>query len=1115
MSGSYNRRINLYINGKEVRNDISSIRKEMYKMTNEQARMTRGSKEYVEHGKKIKYLKGIIQKHNNDLRGTTSIWDKLSKGFNKYFAMATAGIAAITGAVFSLKQMIQGLVGLDDALADVMKTTGLTRKEVRDMYGDFKQFNTRTPRKELLALAEEAGRLGKKGKKDIFDFVEIANKIKVALGDDLGGEASVAIREVGKLVEIYKIGGQYGTDFKESMNKVGSAINEVSANSNAQAPYLIDYLKRMGGIAGQTKVSAAEIVGYASSLDQLGQSQEMAATAQGKIMVDMFKDHAKYASIARMSSEAFYKLLQTDANEAFLTLLEGLNGNNEGFSVMAAKLDELGIDSARAVQVLSVLSANTKMVREQQDLANTAMKEGTSLTNEYNVKNENLAGSVAKVGQYLHSKFINSSLLGWLEKVVAKTAEWVKVPMAKTLMEEKLNVNALTTALYEENLEASERKRIIEELTKIAPDLIKTLNDEGKATDTTRIALDKYNEAMITRIALASKEEEIAKANQKAGDQRLKRGELELKGRKLINDYINKDVGGLGEKAKELQESGASVFDQLRLLQLETANATKDIPDSYDVFGPYTKLGLAIQKEQKLQKELKDLYKYRDELNIQFNNSTDDPVPDINNNNEQGSTTSGNSNTPKSDKKIQKEIEALEAAYNKKQALIRQNHLQGKTSEDEYSDELLKAELQFNADKLKIYNAGSKEYQETVNKSLELQVKAEKRIKDLLLEAEMEYAVARTSNIKDEFTRQEEEETNRWQKEKAALEQRLIDKKVLSSDEVSLNETINRIIEEKEAEHQQKMRDIKSGKKISDFENLVDAATPIDENFATLEEQQAFFDARLELIQAQYEKEKILAGDNQSALLAAERRYIRDSYNVRKEQIDAEYQLIETRLSTAQSYADALTGIVDQESALGKALFLFSQGLAIAHVWLNHAKESAAIALATAEMNAVSFGVAGSVWGPAQQALAKQRAVQNTAIIAAQTIAGFTEGGYTGPGGKYEPAGIVHRGEYVVPQELMANPAVAQIVAGFEAMRTKQIGVNPMATLPQMYTGGYTTQPTTQQPAATQPDTMQNLNIDKFDAAISRLEKLEWKISYQKFEQLQEEYDRQQEGSAL
>lgn len=42
---------------------------------------------------------------------------------------------------------------------------------------------------------------------------------------------------------------------------------------------------------------------------------------------------------------------------------------------------------------------------------------------------------------------------------------------------------------------------------------------------------------------------------------------------------------------------------------------------------------------------------------------------------------------------------------------------------------------------------------------------------------------------------------------------------------------------------------------------------------------------------------------------------------------------------------------------------------------------------------------------------------------------GFAEGGYTGPGGKYEPAGIVHRGEYVFPQEAVERIGVGRLEA--------------------------------------------------------------------------------------
>ena len=43
--------------------------------------------------------------------------------------------------------------------------------------------------------------------------------------------------------------------------------------------------------------------------------------------------------------------------------------------------------------------------------------------------------------------------------------------------------------------------------------------------------------------------------------------------------------------------------------------------------------------------------------------------------------------------------------------------------------------------------------------------------------------------------------------------------------------------------------------------------------------------------------------------------------------------------------------------------------------------------------------------------------------------ASFDEGGYTGHGGKYEPAGIVHRGEYVFTKEQTARIGAARLAA--------------------------------------------------------------------------------------
>lgn len=59
----------------------------------------------------------------------------------------------------------------------------------------------------------------------------------------------------------------------------------------------------------------------------------------------------------------------------------------------------------------------------------------------------------------------------------------------------------------------------------------------------------------------------------------------------------------------------------------------------------------------------------------------------------------------------------------------------------------------------------------------------------------------------------------------------------------------------------------------------------------------------------------------------------------------------------------------------------------------------------------------------------------STPATATRSLTGFSEGGYTGPGGRYEVAGVVHRGEYVVPMPIMNNPRVIDAVGTIEAIR--------------------------------------------------------------------------------
>ena len=54
---------------------------------------------------------------------------------------------------------------------------------------------------------------------------------------------------------------------------------------------------------------------------------------------------------------------------------------------------------------------------------------------------------------------------------------------------------------------------------------------------------------------------------------------------------------------------------------------------------------------------------------------------------------------------------------------------------------------------------------------------------------------------------------------------------------------------------------------------------------------------------------------------------------------------------------------------------------------------------------------------------------------------GYAEGGFTPPGGKYEEAGVVHKGEWVASQRLVNNPRTRPLLEALDyAQRTNTIG---------------------------------------------------------------------------
>ena len=339
------RRIKLFIDGEEVTQSVNSVRAEIRRLTKEMNQASLGSKEYTDNMRKIGELKAILAQHNEQLRVAAERTKKLSKGANAWqwmkgsFVSFSFGIqnawAGLNKAQDTIRGYVEDYASMEEAESQVIKYTGMTKEEVKDLNAELKRMDTRTAREELNRLAGEAGRLGITSKEGVLEFVDAADKINVALGEDLGEDA---VKNIGKLAMMF--GEDQRMGLRAAMLATGSAVNEVAQNSSAAEAFLVDFTARVAGAAHQAHIAQADILGFASVMDENMLRDETSATAFQNIMLKMFTDTSKFAKIAGVDVQEFTQLLKTDANEALLRFVEGL-GKKGGLAELAPIFGDL------------------------------------------------------------------------------------------------------------------------------------------------------------------------------------------------------------------------------------------------------------------------------------------------------------------------------------------------------------------------------------------------------------------------------------------------------------------------------------------------------------------------------------------------------------------------------------------------------------------------------------------------------------------------------------------------------------------------------------------------------------------------------------------------------
>jgi len=1173
MATSYNRRINLYINGQQVTNDIASIRSEMNKTINTQARMTIGSREYIAETSKIKQLKTIIDQHRADIGQIEQKWSMRNIGrmFNDYFSMVTAFLASSVALVMGVKQIIQTYNDFEERLDNLSALTGLAGKDLEWLGETAKKMSTDTleggirvtqsaqqivdaftktgsARPELLKNKEALVAVTK-------EAIILANAAKIDLQPAIEGltmvmnQYNVSADQARRIINVMGAGSKAGAGeipyltigFEKAgttAKMAGLSIETLTATLETLAPRFSQPEIAGRGLRGMLlhlQLGADDtnpaIVGMGTALENLGK-KVLSPKEQLKLFgleninvantliqnVQEFKNYEQAVTGTNVALEQ--AAINTDNNNARLAqarnrlnvmsielgekLAPALTISTNGLTYMVKILtvmvdffsrNKIMIFStvyaltayAAAVKIVTIwesISAKLKarnvliggvqysltlqsiIAQRLQALAYMAQFAAVSL---YNAAVALLSGNlaVAAIQFRAFSAAMAANPIGLVvglivaagtalyfysgAMTVAQKAQQmlgeVHLIAKKAIVEERLAMEDLLATARDKKLSDDVRKQAIGEMIKQSPEILKGLTLENIATQEATDAVNLFVDALEKRALVIAAQEKLIEiekelldvASGKGGEtsfwQDVKNGVLSFGNSAVL---ASRSAMTVAENQASQQE--ALIAQKLKLLEItreqKRADANSKTPDggATVVADLVREQELLLEQAEKMPRSTLAEIKARN-IAIETIQKQIDAYNELGTKKEGKADDKSESDSEKKEKeRLKKLVDNATAEHEAKMAAIKLSHLETKGSEDQFKADLLLEDIAFQQAKMAIYKKGSKEYETAYSASLEYQVDAQKVVADLLLQAEKELADAKVENIHDAMSKLKAEEENQWADELAALKKKIIDKCDLNDQEIALNDAYQKTIEEKTIAHNKIMSDLEKAKQAK---ILMDAALIAE---AKSTDDDTKFQAQRDIAKAQYAQD-IADADGKAVFVAqAERKLSDQLIQIKVDELTKRQEIGDAVFSAANSLFGGLAELAGKETAIGKALFLFQQAAAIGQVIFN-----------TAIANAKAVAQFPLTLGMPWVAINTASAVGSIASIVAQSIANFSQpkgyasGGYTGPGGKYEPAGVVHKGEYVIPADMLRNPQIAQMVAGLENFRRTRYTITPGA----------------------------------------------------------------------
>jgi len=349
-SKTENRRVNLYINGKEVKGSIKGITAEFKKLTAEQKDMTIGTKEYQAHAKKINRLKAVMDQHHQSINRTAGAWGSLQKaanGFNKYFMMITAGIATLTGLVMAFRKAADAANIFEERLDNLSALTGLEGKSL-EWLGD--------KAKETSVAILEAGGHSIRIKQSASDIVDAYTKMGSQRPELLKNKELLHETTMNAIILSEAAKGK----LEPSVSALATTLNQFN--------YAADQSNRViNTIASGSKAGAANIDYLSTAVEQSGTTMALMGmqVEQGIAIIEAVAPKFKKATKAGNSLDKVFLKMRTN-NIGYVNGVFDINTALDDFKEMygQVKVEEATLADKLEVKVSFDESAVDEIIRQ-------------------------------------------------------------------------------------------------------------------------------------------------------------------------------------------------------------------------------------------------------------------------------------------------------------------------------------------------------------------------------------------------------------------------------------------------------------------------------------------------------------------------------------------------------------------------------------------------------------------------------------------------------------------------------------------------------------------------------------------------------------------------------